>query len=44
MVNDKGEGSTLLANTGFRGGLKHLKILMRLIDQRFESVIGECVT
>ncbi len=26
------------------GGLEHLKIETRLIDERFESVMGECVT
>ncbi len=32
------EGSTRLAYTGFRGGLEHLKIETRLIDERFASV------
>ncbi len=27
----------------FRGGLEHLKIETRLIDERFTSVMGECV-
>jgi hypothetical protein len=39
----KAEGSTRLAYTGFRGGLEHLKIETRLIDERFPSVMGECV-
>jgi hypothetical protein len=39
----KAERSTRLAYTGFRGGLEHLKIDTRLIDKRFESVMGECV-
>ena len=39
----KVEGSTLLVYTGFRGGLEHLKIETRLIDERFASVMGECV-
>jgi hypothetical protein len=39
----KAEGSTRLAYTGLRGGLEHLKIETRLIDERFESVMGECV-
>jgi hypothetical protein len=39
----KAEGSTHLAYTGLRGGLEHLKIGKRLIDERFASVIGECV-
>jgi hypothetical protein len=29
--------------TGFCGGLEHLKIETRLIDERFPSVMGECV-
>jgi hypothetical protein len=42
----KGEGSTLLVYTlytGLRGGLQHLKIETRLINERFVSVMGECV-
>ena len=39
----KAEGSTRLSYTGLRGGLEHLKIETRLIDERFESVMGECV-
>jgi hypothetical protein len=39
----KAEGSTRLAYTGLRGELEHLKIETRLIDERFASVIGECV-
>ncbi len=40
----KSEGSTRLPWTGLRGGLReHLKIETRLIDERFASVIGECV-
>jgi hypothetical protein len=27
---------------GLRGGLEHLKIVTRLIDERFESVMVEC--
>ena len=39
----KVEGSTRLTYTGFRGGLEHLtEIEMRLIDERFASVMGEC--
>ncbi len=34
----KVEGSTLLGYTGFRGGLEHLKIETRLIDERFATV------
>jgi len=37
------QGSTRLACTGLRGGLEHLKIETRLIDERFVSVMGECV-
>jgi hypothetical protein len=37
------EGSTRLGYTGLRGGLEHLKIETRLIDEGFESVTGECV-
>jgi hypothetical protein len=29
--------------TGLNGGLEHLKIETRLIDERFASVKGECV-
>ena len=36
----KVEGSTRLAYTGLRGGLEHLKIETRLIDERFPSVMG----
>ena len=39
----KSEGSTLLPYTRLRGGLEHLKIETRLIDERFVSVMGECV-
>jgi hypothetical protein len=41
--NRKAEGSTRLAYTGLHGGLEHLKIETRLIDERFASVMGECV-
>jgi hypothetical protein len=40
----KAEGYTRLTYTGLcgrRGGLKHLKIETRLIDERFTSVMGE---
>ena len=36
----KDEGSTRLVNTGLYGGLEHVKIETKLIDERFESVIG----
>ena len=39
----KEEGFTRLAYTGFRGGLEHLKIETRLINEKFASVMGECV-
>ncbi len=35
----KAEGSTRLAYTGLRGGLKNLKMETRLIDKRFASVM-----
>ncbi len=39
----KTEGSTRLTYTGLFGKLEHLKIKTRLIDERFTSVMGECV-
>jgi hypothetical protein len=39
----KVEGSTRLVYTRLRGGLEHLKIETRLMDERFVSVMGECV-
>jgi hypothetical protein len=42
-LNSKAEGSTRLVYTGFCGGLEHLKIETRLIDERFASEMGECV-
>jgi hypothetical protein len=39
--NATAEGSTRLAYTGLCGGLEHLKIETRLIDERFPSVMGE---
>jgi hypothetical protein len=41
-LKDKTEGSTCLGYTGLCGGLEHLKIETRLIDERFASVMGEC--
>jgi hypothetical protein len=41
-LKSKGEGSTRLAYTGLSGGLEHLKIETRLIDERFASVMSEC--
>jgi hypothetical protein len=37
------EGFTRLTYKGFHGGLEHLKIKTRLINERFASVMGECV-
>ncbi len=37
------EESTHLTYTGLLRGLKHLKIEPRLIDEKFASVMGECV-
>jgi hypothetical protein len=42
-LKSKGEESTCLAYTGLFGELEHLKIETRLIDEKFESVMGECV-
>ena len=42
-LKTKAEVSTRLAYTGLIGGLEHLKIETRLIDERFASVMGECV-
>ncbi len=39
----KSEGSTPLTHTGLYGGLEHLKIETRLINERFVSAMGECV-
>jgi hypothetical protein len=39
----KDEGSTRLTYTGLWGGLEHIKIETRLIDESFASVMGECV-
>jgi hypothetical protein len=43
-LKTKTDGSTRLTYTGFLGGLEHLKIETRLINERFPSVMGECVT
>jgi hypothetical protein len=42
ILKSKDEGSTRLTYTGFDGGLEHLKIESRLIDERFVSVMGAC--
>jgi hypothetical protein len=42
-LKTKTEESTHLGYTGFLGELEHLKIKTRLIDEKFPSVMGECV-
>jgi hypothetical protein len=42
-LKTKTEESTLLTYTGLFGELEHLKIKTRLIDEKFASVMGECV-
>ncbi len=42
-LKSKTEGSTCLTYTGLIGELEHLKIETRLIDEKFASVMGECV-
>ena len=42
-LKDKAEGSTRLPYTRLCGGLEHLTIETRSIDERFTSVMGECV-
>ena len=42
-LKPKGEESTCLTYTGLLGELEHLKIEMRLMDEKFTSVMGECV-
>ena len=42
-LKTKDEESTCLAYTGFLGELEHLKIKTRLIDEKFASVMGECL-
>ena len=43
-LKTKTEGSLHLTYTGLLGGLEHLKIETSLINERFVSVMGECVT
>ena len=43
-LKTKDEESTLLVYTGFLGGLEHLKIETRLIDEKIVDVMGEYVT
>jgi hypothetical protein len=42
-LKPKGEESTRLTYSGLLGELEHLKIETRLIDEKFASVMGECV-
>jgi hypothetical protein len=42
-IKPKGEESTCLTYTGFLGEMEHLKIETRLIDEKFASMMGECV-
>jgi hypothetical protein len=42
-LKTKEEGSTRLTYTGLCGRLEHPKTGTRLIDERFASVMGECV-
>ena len=42
-LKTKVEESTRITYTGFLVELEHLKIKTRLIDERFVSVMGECV-
>jgi hypothetical protein len=42
-LKTKAEESTHLTYTGLLGELEHLKIETRLIDEKFASVMGECV-
>jgi hypothetical protein len=42
-LKPKGEESTCLVYTGMLGELEHLKMEARLINEKFASVMGECV-
>ncbi len=42
-LKTKTEESTRLSDTGLLGELEHIKIKKRLIDEKFPSVMGECV-
>ncbi len=42
-LKTKTEESTLLGYTGLLGELEHLKTKTRLIDEKYASVMGECV-
>ncbi len=41
-LKGKVEGYTHLTYTGWCGGLEHLNIETRLLNERFVSVMGEC--
>ncbi len=42
-LKTKAEESTRLSDAGLLRELEHLKIKTRLIDDKFTSVMGECV-
>jgi hypothetical protein len=42
-LKTKAEESTHLTYTGLHGELEHLNITSRSIDEKFASVVGECV-
>jgi hypothetical protein len=42
-LKSKVEGSTRHVYTGWSGGLEHLKIETRFINEKFPSVMGECM-
>jgi hypothetical protein len=42
-LEPKDDESTCLTYTGFLGELEYLKIETRLMDEKFTSVMGECV-
>jgi hypothetical protein len=43
MKDQKLKLKNLHVSDEFHGKLEHLKIKMRLIDEKFASVMGECV-
>ncbi len=43
MCKTENEESTLFSYTCLIGELEHLKIKTRLLDEKFASVMGECV-
>ncbi len=42
-LKTKSEESTRLTYTGLFGELEHLKIKTRILNEKFPSVLGECV-